>query len=65
MPHEDKTLENDLEERIHSRGVRVEERLALLRLLGEPEDAGELRERIDALKQRIETAASQVRGAVR
>ena len=53
------------EERIRLRGVRVEERLALLRLLERPEGARELRERIELLKRKMATAASNVRRALR
>jgi len=55
----------DLEQRIRARGVRVDERLASLRKLGEPEGADELRRRIETLKQRMEDAASKVRRALR
>lgn len=65
MPHDDTNLQQDLDQRIRARGVRVEERRALLRLLAEPQGADELRERIEALERRIESAAARVRGAVR
>jgi len=65
MTIRDRTLQEDLEERIRSRGVRVDERLALLRTLEEPEGADEIRRRIESLKQRMEAAASKVRGALR
>ena len=55
----------ELEERIRARGVRVDERLALLRALAEPEGADGLRRRIESSKRRIAAAASQVRGALR
>ena len=65
MTNRDKSLPVDLEERIHARDVRVAERLALLRTLGNREGAEELRQRIESLKQRMEAAASKVRGALR
>ena len=65
MTNRDKSLLDDLEERIHARDVRVDERLALLRTLGNREGAEELRQRIESLKQRMEAAASKVRGALR
>jgi len=65
MTNRDKSLLDDLEERVHARGVRVDERLALLRTLGNREGAEELRQRIESLKQRMEAAASKVRGALR
>jgi len=65
MTNRDKSLPVDLEERVRARDVRVDERLALLRTLGKPEGAEELRRRIESLKQRMEAAASKVRGALR
>jgi hypothetical protein len=65
MTSRDNSLPADLEERIRRRGVRVDERLDLLRTLGDPEGADEIRERIESLKQRMEAAASRVRGALR
>ena len=65
MTNRDKSLPVDLEERIQARGVRVDERLALLRTLGNPEGPEELRRHIESLKQRMEAAASKVRGALR
>jgi len=65
MTNRDKNLSADLEDRIRARGVRVDERLALLRALAEPEGPDELRRRIEILKQRMESAASKVREALR
>ena len=45
MTNRDKSLPVDLEERVHARDLRVDERLALLRTLGKPEGAEELRQR--------------------
>ena len=65
MTNRDKSLSADLQDRIRARGVRVDERLALLRALAEPEGPEELRRRIETLKQRMESAASKVREALR
>jgi len=65
MTIRDRALQEDLEERIRARGVRVDERLALLRSLEETEGPDEIRRRIESLKQRTEAAASKVRGALR
>ena len=61
----DKRLASDLEDRIRQRGVRVEQRLALLRTLAGHGGADELRRRIETLKERIAAAGSKVRGALR
>ncbi|MFH0945242.1 MAG: hypothetical protein V2A76_08600 [Planctomycetota bacterium] len=61
----DKSLPADLEARIRARGMRVEERLALLKKLQEPGGAEEIRRRIETLKQQMEACASKVRGALR
>ena len=65
MTNRDENLAADLRERIRARGVRVDRRLALLRALEEPEGAEELRGRIEALKERMESVASKVREALR
>ena len=61
------TIEKELEARVRERGVRVEERMALLRLLAEDGDPGaeRLRRRIAELEERIRAAAGKVRGALR
>lgn len=65
MAHQDQSLQVDLEQRIHARGVRVASRLALLKQLQEPGGAEEIRRRIETLQAQIEAAASKVRGALR
>lgn len=65
MTNRDENLSADLEDRIRARGVRVDERLALLRALAEPDGPDELRQRIETLKQRMESVASKVREALR
>lgn len=61
------TITTELEERVRERGVRVEERLALLRLLTENQDdrAEQVRLQIAALEQQIREAGAKVRGALR
>lgn len=61
------TITMELENRIRERGVRVEERLALLRLLLEDgrDGEGEARRRIAELEQRMREAARSVLGALR
>lgn len=61
------TITTELEARVRERGVRVEERLALLRLMTEDGDHGaeQLRRRIAELEQRIREAARKVQGALR
>ena len=60
------TVQEDLERRIRERGVRVSERLELVRELFEPEgDAAALAERIAALVERMEADARRVRGVLR
>ena len=65
VTNQNKSLRVDLEERVRARGVRVDERLALLRTMAEPSGPEELHRRIESLKQRMEAAASSVRGALR
>ena len=56
----------DLERRIRERGVRVAERLELVRLLIASEDGAEvLSARIAKLTERVEQEARRVRGVLR
>ena len=55
-----KSLE-DLEQRIRARGVRVEERLALLRLLSSPDGQAELEKRRNELLAKVDELEVQVR----
>jgi hypothetical protein len=52
----------DLERRIRERGVRVEERLALLELLTRADGEDELAERREALLERARKAGEKLRG---
>ena len=52
----------DLERKIRERGVRVEERLELLRVLGESDAASKLAARQEELLAAVRAAASKLRG---
>lgn len=52
---------DEMERRIRARGVRVDERLALLALLGKPEPAVRLAAENARLRQAVEDAVSAVR----
>lgn len=56
---------SELEERVRERGVRVEERLAILRAVRESEGQEEIRARVEALDARIRAAARKVLGELR
>lgn len=51
----------DVERRIRERGVRVEERLALLSRLREPDAAEQLEARGDALLQQVKVTLKHLR----
>lgn len=61
------TITKELEDRIRERGVRIEERLGLLRALTEEGGEGEreVRRRLAELEQRIRETARAMRGALR
>lgn len=52
----------DLERRIRDRGVRVEERLALLRLLAQPDAEKQLAARREELLAAVKRAADKLKG---
>jgi hypothetical protein len=52
----------DLERKIRERGVRVEERLELLRVLGESDAAPKLAARQEELLAAVRAAASKLKG---
>ena len=53
---------DDLERKIRERGVRVEERLELLRLLAESEASAKLAARQEELLAVVRAAASKLKG---
>ena len=55
----------DLEEKVKARGVRVEERLAILRILQKFGGGEELAAMVDQHERAIETAAKKVREVIR
>jgi hypothetical protein len=61
------SITSELETRLRERNVRVEERLAILRLLTEDSGDGEeqIRRRVAELEQRIREAARKVQGDLR
>jgi len=59
------SITTELEARVRERGVRLEERLAVLRLLAESDGEEKLRRRVAELEQRIREAARRVREALR
>ena len=52
----------DLERRIKDRGVRVEERLALLRILSEPDAEARLRALQEELLAAVRTMSNKLKG---
>jgi len=52
----------DLERKIRERKVRVDERLEILRVLGEPYADEKLREQQEALLEAVRTAAAKLTG---
>ena len=61
------SIESELETRLRERNVRVEERLAILRLLTEDSGGGkeQIRRRVAELEQRIRETARKVQGDLR
>ncbi len=55
----------DLEEKVKARGVRVEERLQILRTLQKFGGGGELADMVDQHERAIEEAAREVREVIR
>ncbi len=55
----------DLDEKVKARGVRVEERLEILRTLQKFGGAEQLADRVDAHERAIEAAAKKVRELIR
>ncbi len=55
----------DLEEKVKARGVRVEERLAILRMLQKFDGGGQLATMVDQHERAIEEAAKKVREVIR
>jgi hypothetical protein len=55
------TAWDEIERRIRARGVRVEERLALLALLRDPRASERLEGRREALRKAVEDAVEAVR----
>lgn len=55
----------DLEQRIRARGVRVEQRLKVLKMLQQPDGAERLAAELDEHERAIEQAARKVRAVVR
>jgi len=55
----------DLEEKVKARGVRVEERLDILRALEKFDGGGELTAMVDQHERAIEEAAKKVREVIR
>lgn len=57
-------VRDELEERVRAGGVRVEERVNLLRELEADDGPERVARRIEALRERIRRAADRVRGGV-
>ncbi len=55
----------DLEERVKARGVRVDERLEILRTLQKFGGAEQLADRVDSHERAIEAAAKKTREVIR
>ena len=56
---------DDLEEKVKARGVRVEERLEILRTLQKFDGGGELAAMVDRHERAIEEAAKKIREVIR
>ena len=61
MAERERTSLEELEKRIRARGVRVRERLALLRLLAEEDAADRLAERRDHVLEELRARARALR----
>ncbi len=59
------TAYEDLEVKVKARGVRVEERLEILRTLQKFDGGGQLADMVDQHERAIETAAKKVREVIR